>query len=108
MVVLVSKLFYCESYCELSLGLSFELNIVQQQTYNNTNVVDFNYALCLKVLYCSIMRSGLKYGTVIWNSNQTYLKRFKTEFFVFQSGRFNQIDKIKEVVINIGLKTTKN
>jgi hypothetical protein len=31
---------------------------------------DFNNPLCLKVLYCSLVRSSLEFGTVLWNPNQ--------------------------------------
>lgn len=34
---------------------------------------DFNIPLCLKILYCSLVRSSLEFGKVLWNPNQKYL-----------------------------------
>lgn len=33
----------------------------------------FNGALCLKVLYCLLVRSLLEFGMVLWNTNQSGL-----------------------------------
>jgi len=43
---------------------------------------NFNDALCMKVLYCSLIRSLLEYESVLWNTNQ--------------SGLVNKLEKIQK------------
>uniref|UniRef100_A0A2S2QQ72 RNA-directed DNA polymerase n=1 Tax=Sipha flava TaxID=143950 RepID=A0A2S2QQ72_9HEMI len=34
---------------------------------------NFNDPICMKILYCSLVRSLFEYGTVLWNTNQSGL-----------------------------------
>jgi hypothetical protein len=73
---------------------------------------DFNNPLCLKVLHCSLVRSSLEFGTVLWNTNQLQfinklekVQRIFLRFYAYKTMRLNQN---MDVIANFaGLKSLK-
>jgi hypothetical protein len=73
---------------------------------------DFNNPICLKVLYCLLVRSSFEFGTVLWNPNQLQfisklekVQRNFLRFYAYKIMRLNQ--NIDEIANFAGLKSLK-
>jgi hypothetical protein len=73
---------------------------------------DFNNPLCLKVLYCSLVRSSLEFGSILWNPNQLQfinklekVQRNFLRFYVYKTNLFNH--NTNEIAKFAGLKSLK-
>lgn len=71
---------------------------------------DFNDPLCIKVLYCALVRFSLEFGTVIWNPHQTCLinnlekvQRSFLRFYAYKTKLFNH--NINGIANFAGLKS---
>jgi hypothetical protein len=73
---------------------------------------DFNNLLCLKVLYCSLVRSSLKFDTVLWNPNQLQfinkLEKVQRNFFRFYAYKTMRLNQNMDDIANFaGLKSLR-
>jgi hypothetical protein len=77
------------------------LGFIRRQCY------DFKIIICLKILFCSIVRSNYEYGTIIWNLYQlnhiSHLDNVQSYFLRYLSYKFLMYCSTKELTMKLGL-----
>jgi hypothetical protein len=77
------------------------------------NCREFNDPTCLKILYCSLIRSLVEYGSIIWNPYQTghitKIEKIQKRFLIMMRYKLKKIDTPTKTLANeLNLQSLEN
>lgn len=104
------------SFCRITLSEDINLmcsKAIHNLGFLNRNWSEFNNPNCLILLYLSLVRSILEFGSVVWNLTQVGLKnkleKTQRQFFPMVAHKINLVYKpIKEVAIKCQIPTLES
>jgi hypothetical protein len=102
-IILSSDLTFSEHISYVHNEAMRMLGFIRRQCW------DFNNIHCLRTLYCSLVRSNIEYGSILWNPSQSghinSLNKIQSNFLRYLSNKFAIHCTIDELASNLGLNT---